>query len=309
MKLLLFKKKFYNSLFGYILFLLIFPSILKANIILKMQETNARTAALGGGAISFSNIISENPASYSDIENNYLSVSNNNYLSDISLMSFKYAVKINKLNGSLFVGYTAFNSGKIRNTLITSSISYSDAGFTEIYENMFAIGYAHKFNNLSLGLNSKFINSDFAGVKDNSPAVDAGFRYDFKFLNDNFSAGGVIKNIGNSFKYDRDNYKIPLLYKFGLTSSSSNFLINNYFIKFGVECIYDNENDFDAAAGCELDYKHTIFLRTGYSTIQEQGSGFNAGIGLNFNKFCFDYAWVPYSALGDAHYLSLSYTF
>jgi len=288
--------------------ILIINCAANANILLKMNENNAQVSALSGSAISFANIISENPASFSGIEKNYISFTNNNYLTDISVMSFKYAAYIDKLKGVINTGYIIFDSGKIRKTFITGSTSFLDAGTTDINEKMFILGYSTNIKLLSLGVNTKFINSDFAGVSDKSLAIDFGFNYNFEFLKDNFTIGGVIKNLGNSFKYDREKYSVPLQYKFGV-SASSDFLATGYMIKFGIETIYDKYNHFDGAAGCEIDYKEKIFLRAGYNTTSDQGNGISAGIGLSWSGLKFDYGWTPYSSLGDAHYITLSYSF
>ena len=297
----------YKKILFWILFINFYPVALYSNIILKMNDNNPRTAALGATA-SLSGVLTENPASFVSVENHYVSASNNNYLSDISVMSFKYAVKINKLKGTINAGYSAFDSGKIRRTLITGSMSFADAGSFDLSEKMFNIGYSAKIDKLALGINSKYITEDYAGVKENSNSFDAGFFYDFDFMGDALSVSGMIKNIGNSFSFDREKYKVPLTYRMGL-SSESDFFASDFYIKFCVEAVYDKENDFDGAAGCEINYNRIIFFRAGYNSVQNAGTGFSAGVGLRYKGFDFDYAWVPYSNLGDAHYIGLSYNF
>ncbi|HPG30859.1 MAG TPA: PorV/PorQ family protein [bacterium] len=297
----------YKKLLYLILLINLFPADVYSNIILKLNENNPRTAALGATA-SLSGVLSENPASFVAVENNFVSAANNNYLSDISVMTFKYAVKIKKIKGTINAGYSAFDSGKIRKTLITGSISFADAGSFDLTEKMFNLGYSVKIDKLSLGINSKYITADYAGIKENSNAFDAGFFYDFEFMGDALSVSGMIKNIGNSFSFDREKYKVPLTYRMGL-SSESDFLAEDCYIKFCAEAVYDKENDFDGAAGCEINYNRTIFLRAGYNSVQDAGTGFSTGVGLRYKGFDFDYAWVPYSNLGDAHYIGLSYNF
>lgn len=113
-----------------------------------------------------------------------------------------------------------------------------------------------------------------------------------------FSSFGIaLQNIG--FPLEKD--PLPLTGKVGFSTRIGPFL-------FAFDTVFPNDNDAYFCTGLEFSLSRSFFLRTGYRSGKDEGSGISAGLGLNFKETSLDWAYVPYGELGDTHRISLSLT-
>jgi hypothetical protein len=69
-----------------------------------------------------------------------------------------------------------------------------------------------------------------------------------------------------------------------------------------------NDNDTRMAFGGEYNWRNMLYGRAGYRTgLEYEDASF--GIGVNYMKLNFDYAYVPHSDLGNSHRFSFLYAF
>jgi hypothetical protein len=182
-----------------------------------------------------------------------------------------------------------------------------------------AASYSCFFPKINYGINLKFIKQQIETKEANGFAVDLGFLY---HLSNHFSFGVTIQNLAPQMKFISEYYFLPLTITAGFGYKASKlkiaFDLKNY--------VYEDKTKL--SFGLEYLPIKVISLRLGYSGEVSEGSisnkgivnssddlvskllGFSCGFGLNlFNKFCFDYSFVPYGSLGDTHRISLSTKF
>jgi len=67
-----------------------------------------------------------------------------------------------------------------------------------------------------------------------------------------------------------------------------------------------NDNDARIALGAEYGFREFIYGRLGYRSGLAY-EAFSYGFGINYLKLRFDYAFVPYSDIGNSHRFSFFY--
>lgn len=77
-------------------------------------------------------------------------------------------------------------------------------------------------------------------------------------------------------------------------------------IALSADAVSPNDNDTYFCAGAEFHLGDLVVLRGGYTSGQDTGEGYTAGVGFNTSRLSVDYAYVPYGDLGDTHRVSLS---
>lgn len=160
---------------------------------------------------------------------------------------------------------------------------------------------------LDYGVNFKYIYSKIENSA-SAAAFDAGAIYT---LNDETtSIGLVVQNVGTSIKYNNDSEKLPVMFKAGASKLFFDALLLSADINF------PSDNDIFPGIGAEYALKVNeeaqISLRAGYDGRQKDipgTGGINAGFGVKFRDYVFDYAFSPSGDIGDAHRASLGIKF
>lgn len=156
---------------------------------------------------------------------------------------------------------------------------------------------------LALGASLKYVSQDLDTQTDKAIAVDLGSTYR---LNDVYTAAFVIQNLGG--KVGPDN--LPLLFKGGVART---FLDGKLAAGADLDWLAYDER-FYADLGAEYLLNKSLCFRGGYQLGRAQDelgglTGFAAGLGLKFDRFALDYAYVPFGDLGDTHRMTLGFTF
>ncbi|MFH0947468.1 MAG: PorV/PorQ family protein [Elusimicrobiota bacterium] len=177
---------------------------------------------------------------------------------------------------------------------ITETYSPNDLALT--------LSWSKKFvNKICTGASIKFIQSKIERESAYAFGIDLGGLY---ILNDNISFGAVLKNIGTPIKFREKSYNLPMDIKLGV---ALRLLENKLITAVDIVMPADNNVYFNVGAEYKLLSKKEISLcpRVGY-----KGTGnLSCGVGIIGYGVVFDYAWMPFSGIGNTHRMSISFPF
>ncbi|MBK7093541.1 MAG: PorV/PorQ family protein [Saprospiraceae bacterium] len=160
-------------------------------------SSSARISALGNNIVSIDDddisLTNENPAVLKDEMIRSLSLSHKFFFIGISSQNLDYGFKIGKINLPFHAGIQFMNYGQADMADIYGDISGTVSGS----DLAFLLGASYKlYENLNLGLNTRFIYSNIGPYNSFGMTVDLGAMYHLK--GKNFDIGFVIKNLGGT---------------------------------------------------------------------------------------------------------------
>ncbi|NIA28458.1 MAG: PorV/PorQ family protein [Actinobacteria bacterium] len=218
-----------------------------------------------------------------------------NEVANISLPAFR---------GSFGIGLVLNSVGGIeRRTFATDEplddISAHDFSILLNYSRM--IG-----QNLSVGLNAKFIDEKIYIESARGFAVDLGVRY--QLITPGLFLGAALQNLGSTTSLAEEKIALPTTARLGAAYVLPFKVLNgNWLFAADFVQIFKEQSHFNI--GSEFSPFSLLRLRIGYQTGYEE-KGLSAGFGLALNRFQFDYAYVPFSSdLGSSQRLSLTAQF
>lgn len=243
-----------------------------------------------------------NPAALAGLKNRSLSASYNLLFIDESQGYLGYAAPLKEGAGVIGAGL---------NYLTVADIERR-AGDTETPDSLFdsknmalALSYARPEvkPGLNLGASLKYISQDLDTQTDRALALDLGSTYK---INDVYTAAFVVQNLGG--KIGPDN--LPLIFKGGVART---FLDGKLAAAADLDWLAYDER-FYADLGAEYLLSSNFAFRAGYQLGRAQDelgglTGLGAGLGLKFDRFALDYAYVPFGDLGDTHRMTLGFNF
>jgi len=271
---------------------------------LKMQ-IGPRPVALGGVYAGISDdgvAINYNPAGLVQMKHKEVNLVFNKYFQETNYQYLSYVQPVWRLDRTYFLGisyYSLTNSDiqgydNLGNT--TRKLSFADT--------MIMISYAQSITtSLGVGLNLKSINETIADEKASAFAADLGFMYNPSKYN-KLNVGFCVQNLGAALKFVREPDKLPLNIKTGF-----GYKLLDGDMVFGADYNMPNDSKAFLSAGLEYWIVKQLGLRLGYKTGEELNNGLRFGMGLNFDTVEFDYAFVPYTVLGDTHQAGLKFRF
>jgi len=156
-------------------------------------------------------------------------------------------------------------------------------------------GFAGRLGRFLLGLSGGMIRSTIAGDTQSAFLVTLGGLVE---ISEGFSLGVVAQNLGTKLGED----SLPLILKAGLALELGSFCL-------AVDIGKSQDSDLYYCVGMEGWIGNVVALRAGYRTGRDVGPSWTAGLGFKMDEFALDYAYVPYSNLGDTHRISLGIDF
>jgi hypothetical protein len=125
-------------------------------------------------------------------------------------------------------------------------------------------------------------------------------------VNKDWTAAFVIQNLGGKIGPD----KLPLIFKGG---ASTKFFENKLTAAADLDWLANDERMY-LDLGAEYMLNRYLDFRAGYQVGRSQDKlgglvGLAAGLGLRYDNFTFDYAYVPFGDLGDTHRMTLGFVF
>ena len=155
-------------------------------------------------------------------------------------------------------------------------------------------------NNLSAGVNIKYISQSIDDVTGRGAAADIGIIYSNRGL----TAGLKLENLGTGIKFLAKTEKLNTGINIGLQYSRN--LSPQALIKMMADSGYGLEGYRGVKAAASLELYDFIFLNCGYNKV-DLNYGFTLGAGVKLNGIRIDYSFVPFNYLGDSHRISLTY--
>ncbi len=254
----------------------------------------ARAAALGDAftvIVDDSTSLYWNPAGLAKMEKGQLSATNNVWFAGIN-------------QGYLGIGFPLGGTG-----VAAGGVNYVDMGDFDGRDEVgnptgtfaasalnYQLGYANRLGEkLSWGVSVGGIQDTIADDSKSTYAANLGLIYK---SSESLSLGLAVQNVGGELGGD----PLPFVAKIGMAYTWQSLLL-------ALDIAKPTDNDLYYGAGIEWWIMDGIALRAGYKTNQDVGEGLNAGLGFNKGKIRFDYAYVPYGALGNTHRVLLGMSF
>ncbi len=279
-------------------------------------NTSARTAALGGAAVSLpeeGSAIFINPAILSTVDDRRLSATFLKHVLDINSGLVTYS----STNES--IGHYAISA------LYTSNGTFQGADAkgvktTSFSGNELALSgtYSHALDsNFFYGATLKFIYSGLEQTSSTAIAVDAGLLY--QIPKSRVNIGFSLLNIGAQLsKYVTEGESLPVDVRLGVNHRLRGLPL---LVNFSFHHLADKTDGFfdkfaNISLGGELTVSKVIDLRLGYdnrirtaasSSVQRGFSGISAGVGIKTKNVLIDYAASSFGSPATLHRLSVNF--
>lgn len=262
-------------------------------------DAGARAVAMGGAYTALSddaNALHYNPAGLGRVSRNQLTFMHNEFFSGISQQYIGLAMR-----SGLGFNLNYFDSGDIPRTTLSNPTG-AGLGNTGMTDLAFGAGYGRALSDsLSLGAGVKIIRESIDDVRVSAYAADFGVLLHIPDV-DKLRFGFALQNIGPSVTYIKGEENLPLTLRlgaaYGFTALDRPFTAALDLAKTRAEKIV-------LGVGAESYISKRFLVRAGFNTRNNAGFGLSAGMGWKAKNFSFDYAFVPFGDLGDAHRLSV----
>ncbi len=165
---------------------------------------------------------------------------------------------------------------------------------------------------LKVGAILSYMTSKIDDYSAQAATVDLGVLYDPPF--EGLKVGAVLMNLGKVTKNYTNGYedRLPLLLSVGAQKK----LLHAPITLFG-DVTFPNDNDIVYAAGVELTVRDMLFLRAGTKSrsvidlnsrkSKTDYSGITTfGFGIAFNRYRFNYAYLPNDEIENTHKVTIS---
>ncbi len=256
-----------------------------------------RSSGMGDAYIAVSDdpdAVISNPAGFGDAKGPEFRTWNSSYIDGMNLMNFSSVIPVKE--AGFGASFTYMDSGNILETTRSNPGGTGNSFGTNNTEA--TLGFSKTVNeSFSFGVNTNYIRQEIGSSIQDGFGGDVGIKGK---LSDKLSIGLCAKNIFGSF----GEVQLTKSYGFGIA-------INNKPMLIATDIEYKNENDIEFKVGFEYTVNEMLSLRGGFTSLSVDSSkpGISAGIGYKMNGFKFDYAYIPYGDLGEAHRFGISYCF
>lgn len=303
-------------------------------------STDARATGMGEAVTTASGVSSAmfyNAASLADMNTKIQAGFNQmNWFADIKYFSGSVAVSpFNGDYGVLALDFTRVNYGEF----LFTKVANNEQGFVDLkdypepYAYTVKLVYAKKLSeSFSVGGRVKYayqnlgksvipvykkviidsvLTDDTAYVNKKYGldvlAFDFGTIYKTGFKSLTF--GMTVSNFSREIRYERENFQLPLTFKFGISMDLVDFLPTlaqtNSFI-LSIDAVHPRSYPEYINIGCEYSFMKTILLRAGYVTNQDD-YGLTYGLGFRKFGFGFDYSYISHKTLNNVQRFSINF--
>ncbi len=234
------------------------------------------------------------------------------YLADMSYDYIAYAQNAGDV-GAWGFSIQYLSAGSITQT----DSSGLDIGSFSPYDIALSVGFACNITGYNkdpeqrfvLGANGKLVRSAIIG-SDTTVSADVGVNFPYLFDN-RFRMAMVLQNIMGTLRFDKYEYPLPMIFRFGtVTKLSEHFIITG-------DITAPKDNYPYLSMGNEININFTkdttVSLRSGFNTraLFDFGGFRNVtlGTGIRYKEYSLDYAFSPYGELGNVHRISAAIKF
>ncbi len=270
----------------------------------------ARAAAMGEAYSAVADEASAlywNPAALTRIESRSATLMHAPYLGS---SFFDYAAYGQNLGdyGAVGAGVQYFSAGSIAQTE-----NYAPVGSFTPYDLALSVGYGFRLKGMglpldgfSVGAAAKYVQSHILNSAQTG-AVDFGLLSP-AYLDEKLRLAFTWVNLGGTLKYEQARENLPMAMRLG-----GAYRIFKPWLA-SADVVFPRGDQPYAALGTEFvlatDKGMTFIGRAGYNSQTTPSvtgfTGVSVGAGFGFDRFCLDYAFVPFGGLGQAHRISLT---
>ena len=240
-----------------------------------------------------------NPAGLSYVEKSQLGFMHNEWFEDIRYEFLGYAQPMGDL-GTLAGSVSFVYLGELDKTDETGRVT----DHFHPYDILLALSYGKRFSRaISSGVNVKFLREEIDGKDAQAFAVDLGGLYNLP--NSGLILGANIQHVGTRLKFVEESFSLPVNFVLGAA-----YRLMDDALTFVVDVNRPTDANPSMGLGAEYKIMDITSLRAGYRyTVGGNdlgaASGLRAGLGVEVRDYEFDYAFVFYGDLGQAHRVSL----
>jgi long-subunit fatty acid transport protein len=272
---------------------------------------SARAIGMGEAFLSISDDASAvyyNPAGLAQIVNREAMFTHVSYLADINYDFAGLAYPTTRFGGGIWgVGFYMLNAGNMDATLWEHP--YGSGQTFTAKEYALSLSYARSLTDrFSAGMTLKLIDQLYDTERAVGWAADMGTLYNTGFRG--FKIAMVISNFGPNLKFIREDYPLPMNFKFGGVFDI--FRNEDHKATFSVEGSHPNDNVEKFNAGVEYWFKDMFSLRLGNQFGYDTG-GISAGLGckltISGKKLNLDYGYHDMGLLEGFHRFSVGISF
>jgi long-subunit fatty acid transport protein len=272
---------------------------------------SARAIGIGEAFLAISDdpsAVYYNPAGLAQIANREAMFTHVSYLADINYDFAGLAYPTTRFGGGIWgVGFYMLNAGDMDATLW--EYPYGSGQTFTAKDYALSLSYARNLTDrFSVGTTLKLIDELYDTERAVGWAADMGTLYNTGFRG--FKIAMVISNFGPNLKFIRQDYPLPMNFKFGGVLD----IVRNEDHKatFSVEGSHPNDNVEKFNAGVEYWFKDMFSLRFGDHFGYDTG-GISAGLGFKLTisgkKLNFDYGYHDMGLLEGFHRFSVGISF
>ncbi len=276
---------------------------------------SARAVGMGEafiGMVDDASAVYYNPAGLTQLDSREVMLTHIEYPADINYEFLGLAYPTPQIGGVCGLAFYMLDAGDmVRTEHLKPGIG--DVAITG--ETFSAKDYALTFSyarnltdRFTLGVTFKYLNELYEEEMASGFGVDVGTLYRTGFRG--FKIAMVLSNFGPDLKFIREEYPLPINFKFG----GSMDVINNQEHRtiFNLEGSHPSDNLEKYHAGLEYLYKDRFALRIGKKFEYDTG-GFTAGGGIKFELgshiLKVDYAYHDFGFLENSHRFSVGFNF
>jgi len=234
-------------------------------------------------------------------------LTNDNYFQSVRYNYLGLSVPLGQTKTVLGIEATALDYGVFDRTEIINSGSdydYNRIGGFGARDLAIGLGFGAELRKgLAVGGALKYIKLALAEYNATGIAADLGIQYKPE-IETPLKFGLGLTNAGAKIKFQSQKEKLPLTLRAGCNMDLN--LFENFSIVPAADLVISNNNDVGFNLGGEFEWFKSYALRCGYNSLNDVGSGISLGIGAKFSGLAFDYAFTPYSKLGNSHNITLS---
>ena len=240
-----------------------------------------------------------NPAGLSYVETRQLGFMHNEWFEDIRYEFLGYAQPMGSL-GTLAGSVSFVYLGELDKTDETGRVT----DYFHPYDILLALSFGKRFGSaISTGINIKFLREQIDGKDAQAFAVDLGGLYNLP--NSGLILGANIQHLGTRLKFVEESFSLPVNLVLGAA-----YRLMDDALTFVVDMNRPTDANSSMGLGAEYRIMDVTSLRAGYRyTVGGNNlgaaSGLRAGLGVQIRAYEFDYAFVLYGELGQAHRVSL----
>ena len=266
----------------------------------------ARNAAMGNSASTFADDASAlyfNPALLSNLSRPEIMFTHTQWIQDTRSEMLGAFARIWNVPIAIGINTTQISDIEVR--------TRPGEPETKFNVNYFSGSISSGFNltqDLSLGVSIKYLYENLLSDEAMGVGYDFGAAYKLPFKG--LHASTTFRNLGSMNTLRNEKTELPQNFTLGIAYINPVERFNSKIVFSAEYQNYTNSSESSINFGGEVLYNQLIALRMGYRINEFESRDFSLGLGLMWNMFYFDYAYVPFTEnLGQSNIISIKIKF